>query len=132
MVEILVVDDDDISREILKAVLSQAGYEIKEASQGEEALQSLDNGCSKPDIIILDRYMPQMDGMEFVGRVKAKEEFRNIKVIMLTGGDSHQEITEASQMDIFYHMTKPLKKEVLLSVVDAAIEGVDNDDCGLF
>jgi two-component system, OmpR family, alkaline phosphatase synthesis response regulator PhoP len=82
-VKILVVDDDENFREILRLNLQKAGFaNIQEASNGNEALELLP--ILKPDLVILDVIMPDKDGIDVALEIKSKEEFKNTKFIFLT------------------------------------------------
>lgn len=80
---VLAVDDDERNLALLIAKLEAEGYEIESARNGFEALEKVHS--FRPDIILMDVMMPQMDGYEALRRLKSKEETRYIPVIMLTG-----------------------------------------------
>lgn len=80
---ILAVDDDERNLALLTAKLEREGYELDTAGNGLEALKKADG--FRPDLIIMDVMMPQMDGYEALRHLKSREETRYIPVIMLTG-----------------------------------------------
>jgi len=80
---VLAVDDDERNLALLIAKLEAEGYEIESARNGLEAIEKVHS--FRPDIILMDVMMPQMDGYEALRRLKSKEETRYIPVIMLTG-----------------------------------------------
>jgi len=93
---ILLVDDEADFRDILKIKLEAAGFNILEASNGKEALMVLAN--NKPDVILLDIMMPEMDGIETLFKIKGNDETRNLRVVMLTGkGDPREEIVRMNK-----------------------------------
>lgn len=79
---ILVVDDDAYSREFLRLLLSSVGYEVREATDGREALSSMRS--VQPDIVLLDIVMPGKDGLEVCREMKLDEELMDIPVIFLS------------------------------------------------
>jgi len=84
---ILIVDDDRGLRELYKSELSLEGYEVIAAATGKEAVEILKE--SRPDVIVMDIRMPEMDGIEALGKVVARH--KNIPVIINTAYPSYQE-----------------------------------------
>lgn len=80
---VLAVDDDERNLALLIAKLEREGYELESARNGVQALEKV--GSFRPDLILMDVMMPQMDGYEALRHLKSKEETRYIPVIMLTG-----------------------------------------------
>src|SRR5579871_6302704 len=81
----LVVDDQAENRKLLTHTLEGDGWRVEEASNGREALERIDK--RRPDIILLDLIMPEMDGMEFVERLRASDRNRSIPVLVVTAKD---------------------------------------------
>lgn len=93
---ILIIDDEFEIREIVKTKLEASGFEIKEASQGIEGIKLARE--LKPDIILLDVVMPEMDGIEALLNLKSNEDTKNIKIFMFTGkGDPRPDIVEINR-----------------------------------
>ncbi|HJZ68754.1 MAG TPA: response regulator [Blastocatellia bacterium] len=87
---VLVVDDDPDALELVKAMIQDCGHAIEIAANGREALQSI--AQRRPDVIILDLMLPEMDGFEVVHRMSLNADWRTIPVILLTARDlSHEE-----------------------------------------
>jgi DNA-binding response OmpR family regulator len=84
---VLIVDDDRGLRELYKSELSVEGYEVMAAATGKEAVEILKD--SRPDVIVMDIRMPEMDGIEALGKVVARH--KNIPVIINTAYPSYQE-----------------------------------------
>ena len=80
--KILIVDDNQDSRELVAKVLKNKGYQTTEAADGEEALERAVS--EKPDLILLDISIPKIDGYEVARRLKSQEEFRDVPIIALT------------------------------------------------
>src|ERR1044071_8683591 len=82
MATILAVDDDPTARKLLVTVLGNAGHEMREATDGAEALTVAQ--VEKPDLIIADLMMPTMDGFEFVRRLRENSAFAQTPVVFHT------------------------------------------------
>ena len=79
---ILVVEDNDRNRRLLKVLLKANGYEVIEAATGEEAMNYLKS--QKPDLILMDIQLPKIDGMALVREIKSKAETKDIPVVAVT------------------------------------------------
>ncbi len=118
---ILAVDDDQTMLIIVETMLADRGYRVITATGGPAALELLDRHGGKLDCILLDRVMPDMDGIEVLGRIKTEPAFRHIPIIMQTGADRPEQIKEGIDAGVFYYLTKPFTGQVLNAVVDAAL-----------
>lgn len=118
---LLIVDDEEMNLDILRDYLEEEGYETVGATNGEEAWELLEK---TPDIamILLDRMMPKMDGMEFMAKLNKSKRFRDIPVVMQTAASSSQEILEGLRAGVFYYLTKPFEREIIVNVIKAALE----------
>lgn len=118
----LVVDDERFNRELLVANLRSAGYETVTAEDGQQAWHILDQYPADFDVILLDRRMPRMDGMELLAKLKADERLDAIPVIMQTACASPEDVVEGIAAGVYYYLAKPLERRLLLSVTTAAVE----------
>jgi DNA-binding response OmpR family regulator len=118
--KILVIEDDMLVTDILKEYLEEAGYSYECASNGKEGLKKLEDAADPFDVILLDRMMPEMDGMEFMRRLDRDSTLAKVPVIMQTAAGSVPEVIEGSRTGIYYYMTKPYTEELLLSVLRSA------------
>lgn len=118
----LVVDDERMNREVVVANLRAAGYETVTAEDGQQAWEILDRMPGDFDVILLDRRMPRMDGMELLARLKGDERLRPIPVIMQTAYASSEDVVEGIKAGVYYYLGKPLDRRLLLSVAAAAVE----------
>lgn len=118
--KLLIVDDEAFNLEILAYHLVRAGYDVIEAEDGADALAKLQEN---PDIdgVVLDRMMPNMDGMEFMARIRADARFKDIPVVMQTAAASTAQVLQGIQAGVFYYLTKPYEPEVLLAIVNSAL-----------
>jgi CheY-like chemotaxis protein len=87
--QVLVVDDDPKTRDLLRRTLRKAGWSVAEAANGCEALKSLER--ARPALILLDLLMPGMDGFEVLERLQADEMWREVPVIIVTAKDLTRE-----------------------------------------
>ena len=115
---ILVIDDEEIMREILEALLRREGYEVRLASSGAEGLDLV---RSVPiDAAVVDVMMPGMDGLTVLDEVKKIDE--DIAVIMITAFASVDTAVAAMKRGAFDYVTKPFKNDEVLAVLQNAVE----------
>lgn len=119
---VLAVDDDRMMLTVLVKRLEQMSYQVLSARNGEEALKIILRERSHLDVILLDREMPVMDGMELVERIKDDDELRKIPIIMQTGSDQPEQIRQGIDAGVFYYLTKPFDNSVLDSVMSSAVD----------
>jgi CheY-like chemotaxis protein len=118
---VLIVDDDPNNIEILTTDLEDEGYTILTASDGVEGWEVLQAHKDAIGCILLDRMMPNMDGMEYIAKLKADASVARKPVIMQTAAAEHSQVAEGIRAGVYYYLTKPYEVEVMLSVVRAAI-----------
>lgn len=117
--KILVVDDEMYIVNILDFTLGSEGFRVISAANGEEALRkSVD---LSPDLIVLDVMMPKIDGFEVCRALKAKEETKNIPVILLTAKDRDADREKGREVGADVYMTKPFSPTRLLEEVRALL-----------
>ncbi len=103
MSKILVVDDLEQNRELLKDFLEAKEYEVITANGGIEALEKI---SEKPDIVLLDVMMPEMDGFEVLGKIKEREP--SMEVIMVTSMAEHDIAVASIKKGASDYITKPI------------------------
>ena len=116
---ILIVDDDDDIRNLLCYNLEKNGFHVETAVNGKECLSKLKS--KKPNLILLDVMMPEMDGLEVCEQIKSEKENADILICFLTArGEDYSQIAalEAGGDD---YVTKPIKPKVLLSRINAIL-----------
>ena len=104
---ILAVDDSDLSLRLIKETLSKAGHQVATASSGQQALRQVDE--LKPDLIILDVVMPEMDGYQVCRQLRNHPATARLPIMMLTVQDSPAEKIKGFQAGADDFMTKPFK-----------------------
>lgn len=116
---ILIVDDSATLRMSVEMTLKGAGFEVVQATNGQEgldALQRLDAGQRRPAMIISDVNMPVMDGITFIKEVK-KTPFRYLPILVLTTEREDSKKLEGKKAGASGWLVKPFKPETLLTVV---------------
>lgn len=118
---LLIAEDDPMNLELLRRRLDGRGYDIIFTTNGREAIDKIKKGQHEFSAIILDRTMPEMDGMQVLAFIKQDPRLRDTPVILQTALADSQSITEGIAAGAFYYLTKPYNKEVLVTVVDSAV-----------
>jgi DNA-binding response OmpR family regulator len=113
---ITVVDDNPDIITIVKTILEGKGYQVLSASSGQELLNLLVD--RKPDLIILDIMMPEMDGLEVLGRLKAVTETASIPVILLTAKVQYEDVLGGYKLGADYYITKPFTSTQLVNGIN--------------
>jgi len=118
---ILAVDDESYNLLIMEEFLEDDGYTIITAKDGEEAWGLLLAEPAKFDIVLLDRMMPKMGGMEVLEKIREHPVLRFVPVIMQTASAKNAQIIEGIAAGAYYYITKPYKEDMFRSVVSAAV-----------
>jgi CheY-like chemotaxis protein len=117
---ILIVDDEKWNRELLMTTLTrERDYMVDEAANGVEACIKL--GSYRPDMLILDMFMPHMDGLEVCRTIRNTPELAGMVVLLTTGFPGHPKLDEAADLGFTNVFFKPIKMEDLLRKVDALL-----------
>jgi len=119
---LLAVDDEAINLMIIEESLSEKGFNIVKARDGEEALAILNRNEFIFFAIILDRLMPKMDGIELLRKIKHSEKWRDIPVIFQTALSGVSDMTDGLDAGAFYYLTKPYSRALLVTIVQTAVE----------
>jgi two-component system, OmpR family, response regulator len=113
MTRILVVDDDQATRHVLRKVLTSAGFSVVAAKDGVEALKALH--ARRFDLLLLDVWMPRMNGLELLGKLRATK--ARPRVVVMTSDDAPQTLLEAVREHAFKYVHKPVEPLALLQTV---------------
>ena len=116
---VLVVDDVQLNLLLVSKMLSQFNFRIRLAGGGAEALEMV--AADKPDIILLDILMPEIDGYEVLTRLKADPSLKDIPVIVLSALNTNEAIVRAYNLGAVDFITKPVLLEKLVNSVDQQI-----------
>lgn len=112
---ILVVDDEADTLELLRTLLESEGYAIETAADGESALERVRAG--RPDLILLDVMMPEMDGLEVCDRLRFDPATRDVPIIFLTAKHDAAFRSRASILDAYAYIEKPFAPDALLAEI---------------
>jgi DNA-binding response OmpR family regulator len=111
---ILVVEDYKVTRMMIKKMLEKGtDWKIFEAQDGQKALDLLNE--QMPDLIILDLMMPNMNGFEFLKKIKSMDKIDKIPILILTGLKSVEDEIKGLQTGADDYLTKPIKMDILIS-----------------
>ena len=121
---ILVVEDQEDNRTILRDLLTHAGFTVLEAVTGEEGVRAAE--AHRPDLILMDIQLPVVDGYEATRRIKARPELRAIPVVAVTSYALSGDEAEARAAGCDGYVTKPFSPRQLL----ATVRGYLPDDDG--
>lgn len=115
---ILVVDDDKDIRLLMSVLLKNAGYRAETAANGLEALKFLQ--VTKPDVIVLDIVMPEMDGFELLEKIVTNPDIADIPIVFITA----KKESRGNLEPFGYFLAKPLDKDVFLNDIEKALQSV--------
>jgi len=108
----LVVDDSRAMRSILTRLLGGLGFDVAQAGDGAEALAVLDAG-TRPDVILVDWNMPVMDGLSLIKAVRARDDLRDISLMMVTTESEQGQIVRALAAGAHEYVIKPFTGDVI-------------------
>src|SRR5262245_41135326 len=112
---ILVVEDQEDNRRILRDLLGNAGYELIEAESGEEALTAVD--AQRPDLILMDIQLPAMNGYEAAQRIKSNPDMKAVPIIAVTSYALAGDEAKALAAGCTAYISKPFSPRALLAKV---------------
>ena len=116
---ILVVDDEQRMRKLIKDFLKAKGYSILEAEDGEKALEVYRDNKSKIELILLDVMMPKLDGWSVLRQIRQES---NIPIIMLTARGEEQDELFGFELGVDEYITKPFSPKILVARVEAILK----------
>jgi CheY-like chemotaxis protein len=112
---VLVVDDDDVIRQLIRVNLELEGFEVHTAHDGEDALAKA--VALKPDVITLDIMMPRLDGWDAAAKLRADPETAHIKVVLLSARAQEADLRRGSRIGVDAYLTKPFDPDELIDTV---------------
>ena len=105
MPTVMVVEDTDVTRDVLSRLLKREGYQTVSAEDGRQALEKLQKNAP-PDLILLDVMMPDLDGLELLERLHTHPQWKAVPVVMLTGLSDTHTIHRAEQLGAKEYLIK--------------------------
>ncbi len=109
---ILIVDDEEVIRKFVKIQLTKLGFDVVEATDGEEAIQRLMD--DRFDLLICDIMMPKKDGWEVLKAARSNPPTKELPIIVLTAKNEDSDMFKGYELGANYYMTKPFTKAQLL------------------
>jgi CheY-like chemotaxis protein len=116
---ILIVDDEPMTRDMLRMMLELAGYHIREAEDGLDALRQIETAV--PDLVLLDVMMPGLDGFEVCATLRRMPETATLPVIMLSAKSAQESIQRGLAAGANKYLTKPITRQVLIDEIKELI-----------
>ncbi|HET9762013.1 MAG TPA: response regulator [Casimicrobiaceae bacterium] len=117
---VLVADDEPSIVTAVEFLLRREGYEVEIARDGREALELIE--ASPPDLVVLDVMMPQKSGYEICRSIRGRDDWRHIKVIMLSAKGRDAEVTKGMALGADAYVTKPFSTRDLVARVNTLLE----------
>lgn len=116
-IRILAVDDNDLIRDVIEAILSEAGAVVECCADGSQALERLQDLAYSCDLVLTDVQMPVMDGNEMVSLIRQDESLRHLPIIAMTAGATQSEREESLTAGVDEYITKPFQPDELVYVI---------------
>lgn len=124
MLKILVVDDEPLNNKLVLAYLADQPYDVECASNAEDAFEKLQT--QQFDLILLDRMMPGMDGLQFAEKLKHDTALASIPIVLQTAAADKVQLNEGLQAGIVDIITKPFDENDLIYVIKTCLDRVHN------
>ena len=112
---VLVVDDDDVIRQLITVNLELEGFDVVTAVDGQDALDKVK--AANPHVVTLDVMMPRVDGWEAAARLRADPETAHIKVVLLSARAQEADIQRGEKIGVDAYLTKPFDPDELIATV---------------
>lgn len=113
----LIIDDARAMRKIIGRILTNMGYEVAEAGDGQQALDVLEGGF-EADLACIDWNMPVMDGLTFVTKVRENDKWRDLTLMMVTTESEHSQIVRALAAGAHEYLIKPFTADAMADKLD--------------
>jgi PleD family two-component response regulator len=117
---ILVVDDDKFALDLSKAALVKENFTVTLATSGYQTLKILSK--QRPDLILMDMNMPEIDGLEATRRIKAMEQFSTIPIIMVTGNNTKADVINCLKAGASDYIVKPISQGTLVDKINRLLQ----------
>ncbi len=112
---VLVVDDNEFIRQLMRINLELDGFEVHQAADGHEALRQA--GDMQPDVVVLDVMMPDLDGLEVARRLRAAEATHDIRLVLVSAKAQAGDVRRGQEAGVDAYITKPFEPAHLSDVV---------------
>jgi two-component system alkaline phosphatase synthesis response regulator PhoP len=128
MPRILAVDDEPNIVRLIQVNLERHGYQVETANNGAQALAKIK--ANRPDLLVSDVMMPEMDGFELLANVRRDPSLMDLPVIMLTAKAQDKDVLEGYKTGADMYLTKPFNPQELLAFVKRILSSSDGGDDG--
>ncbi len=118
--KVLVVDDEEPVIKFLSDTLTASGFEVASAADGKQAISQIDK--ERPDLVLLDIAMPEMDGFETCAALRKRSANNDLPIIMLTGLEEESAIISSFERGADDYLTKPFDNTELFKKIDVLLE----------
>jgi DNA-binding response OmpR family regulator len=112
---VLVVDDDDVIRQLITVNLELEGFEVETAMDGQDCLDKVKD--VRPDVVTLDIMMPRLDGWETAVKLREDPDTADVKVVLLSARAQEADVQRGSRIGVDAYLTKPFDPDELITVV---------------
>lgn len=119
---VLIVDDEPLNREVAEVILCREGHHVETRDTGAEALEACLEGGQPFDVVLMDIYMPVMDGLAATRALRTHDATRHLPVIFVTGSCSDEDEQAAQEAGGTFFMRKPFRRRELLEVLERVIK----------
>jgi twitching motility two-component system response regulator PilG len=113
--KILVVEDEESLLKLESILLTSKGYDVRGVPNGQAALDAI--AKEKPDLVLLDIMLPEIDGFEVCRRIKSDVATRDIPVVMLTAKKTRDDMARGEKVGADWYITKPFKSAMVLETI---------------
>lgn len=113
--KILIVEDEESLLRLESILLTSKGYDVKGVPNGQAALEAI--ALQKPDLILLDIMLPEIDGFEVCRRIKDAKDTSHIPVIMLTAKKCQDDFSRGQEVGADWYITKPFKSSMVIETI---------------
>lgn len=113
MPKAMIIDDSKAIRMILSKTLEEAGFEVCQAANGEEALSVLERENGAISLALVDWNMPRMNGLEFVRRLRSDPRYASVRLMMVTTETEAEQMMQALEAGANEYVMKPFTKEII-------------------
>jgi len=117
---VLLVEDDEAISSATQLALEMEGYQVRCAYNGVDGLKALE--AFKPNVVLLDVMMPRLNGYEVLERIRQQEEYKDIRVIMLTARGQEADRSRSMEMGADGYMVKPFNENELFAKIDSLLK----------
>jgi DNA-binding response OmpR family regulator len=118
--KILIVEDEESLLKLESILLTSKGYEVHGVGDGQAALDAITR--IKPDLVLLDIMLPEIDGFEVCRRIKSNSDTKHIPVVMLTAKKSREDMARGEQVGADWYITKPFKSAMVIETIQRFVD----------